>query len=146
MNLTEDMKREMDRTFREPTFSLSAASFYASMTGQGEAFHKIEESIDRVVMLADELAAEGKLDLVQFEGEGLAGEQLQQVADIRAAEDPRFAEINELAKARFLIQVASPETNKLMLDRAATGGSVGLDGSAEVRALVDQATRPSALN
>lgn len=141
-----EQQQEMTRTFMEPTYSLSAAVFYASLTDQTEAFYKISETIDCVVVLADALVAEGKVDHSDYAVDGMAGEKFQQMAARRQAEDPRFAEINELAKARFLIEVASRNTNSVMVQRAEAGTPVGLDGAEQVGVQTALSTRSLSLN
>lgn len=144
--LSEADLASMKVAFTNPANSLSDAWFYAAMTGQGDVFSAIDEAMQRIFALFNEMEAEGLLNVDSLANSGCAGAPFQRIAEARQAEDPRFAEIFELTKRRFLIEIADHETNVAMVEqtkKAGCPGAIGLLWNEEHQAA---ATKPDAAN
>lgn len=120
--LTDIQQQQMKEAFTNPSNSLSDAWFYAGMTGQNDACSTLQKAIDEIASLGESLATDGLITEAEIYESGYAGKTFQQLAEKRQAEDPRFAQINELAKKRFLIDVADHETNTAMVTRVESEG------------------------
>lgn len=109
--LTPQEFAALEKNMSNPLACLSDALFYAHCTGQYATADMLIETGQEISKLFIELHDEGLVPSLEA---GTGSLELQEFASANVALDPRFAQIVELAKTRFMVELREIEAEDLV--------------------------------